>query len=201
VNCRKVNQLLSAYIDGELRGIEQRQVFEHVARCSDCDEEYESLLQMKRMLGCMRTHQPSPDLQARITYAITWDEAQSANRSPAMIWMRLRLQAQDMFGPPRALGMGAVAMLGIFVLVHQLPVAAHSGAPSTIVWQQTPNSVTELTAGLTPSEPQRFFRPPSRSVVEPFVQEHSGFFPVNARSIEPAPAVSASYRPEVFQFR
>ena len=58
----------------ELRGIEHRQVFEHISRCTECSHEYESFLQMKRMLGCMRTQHPSLDLQERISYAVTWEE-------------------------------------------------------------------------------------------------------------------------------
>ena len=201
MNCRKVNQLLSAYMDGELRGVEHRQVFEHLARCPECLEEYESFLQMKRMLGVMRTHQPSADLEARIAYSVTWDETQAASRTPGMIWMRLRMQAQDLFASPQGLGLGAMAILGVYAVVHHLPLATNADSSSTIVWQRTPTSVTELTAGLAPSEPERFFRPPAFRSGEPSYPETAGFYPVALRTLEPAHPVRTEYRFDNFQPR
>jgi len=200
VNCRKVNQLLSAYMDGELRGVEQRQVFEHLARCGECNLEYESFLQMKRMVGCMRTHQPPADLEARISYALTWEETQSANRTPTMLWMRLRMQAQDFISSPQGWTMGAVAVLGFYAIIHHLPAASGANSTSTIVWQQTPNSVTELTAGLAPSVGERFVRPPVLHGREGQFRDAPQFYRVNNASYEPGPA-APEYRLDVFQPR
>jgi len=199
VNCRKVNQLLSAYMDGELRGIEQRQVFEHLARCAECELEYESILQMKRMLGCMRTQQPSPDLQARISYALTWEEAQSASRTPEMLWTRLRIQAQDLFATPQGWGLGAIAVLGLYAIVHHLPSAPGANATSTIVWQQTPNSVTELTSGLAPSASDRFFGPPAQSTGSSVSREVSSFAPVIQSAYELNQPTNSMYRLDVYR--
>lgn len=201
MNCRKVTQLLSAYMDGELRGVEQRQIFEHLTRCAECNQEYESFLQMKRMLGCMRTQQPSRDLQARISYAVTWEEAHSASRTPQMLWMRMRLQAQELFASPQGWGLGAIAVLGLYAIVHHLPVEADAGSTSTIVWQRTPNSVTELTAGLAPSASERFFGPPTLNTGQTVSRELTGFTPVNKSSFEPAQPVRNEYRLDVFQPR
>ena len=186
MNCRKANQLLSAYMDGELRGVEHRQVFEHLSRCPECNQEYESFLQMKRMLGCMRTQHPASDLQERIAYAATWEEAQWASRSPAMLWMRMRIQTKDLLLSPQGMGLAAIAILGLYAIVHHLPTPAANGGSSTIVWQQTPNSVTELTAGLAPSDSQRYFRRPNYHFVEPGERESSHFSPVALRIFEPA---------------
>ncbi|MCW3096022.1 MAG: putative zinc-finger [Chthonomonadaceae bacterium] len=201
MNCRKVNQLLSAYMDGELRGVEQRQVFEHLARCAECDQEYESFLQMKRMLGCMRAHQPTAELEARISYALTWEEAQSAGRTPAMLWMRMRLQLQDLFASPQGWSLGAIAVLGLYAIVHHLPIANATASTSAIVWQQTPNSVTELTAGLAPSASERFFEPPALHSRDGGFQESSRLSPVNLSSFGPAQPVQNTYSLDVFQPR
>jgi len=201
VNCRKVNQLLSAYMDGELRGVEQRQVFEHLARCAECDQEYESILQMKRMLGCMRTQHPSADLQARIAYALTWEEAQSASRTPEMLWTRLWLQAQDLFSSPQGWGLAAVAVLGVFAIIHRLPVTTGANSTSSIVWQQTPNSVTELTSGLAPSASERFFGPPAAQAGQTLSPSVSNFAPVSQSSYEPTQSGRTEYRLDVFQPR
>ncbi len=198
MNCRKVTQLLSAYMDGELRGIEQRQVFEHLARCSECNQEYESFLQMKRMLGCMRVQQPSPDLQARISYAVSWEEAQSAGRTPAMLLLRMRMQVQDLFASPQGWGLSAIAILGLYTIAHHLPTANETGSTSTIVWQRTPNSIIELTAGLAPSASERFIGPPEQQSGR--VGSRSSFSPVNL-TFEPSQADHSAYRIDVFQPR
>ncbi len=160
MNCRKVNQFLSAYMDGELPGVEHRQIYEHLNRCQDCQREYDSLLQMKRMLGSMRTAHPALDLQTRIAYAISWEETQEANRTPDMIFMRLRLAFQEFFVTPQGLGLGLLTFLGVFAVLHQFPLPLDRAADSSIDWQKTPNSISELTVGLAPSAQERFVLPP-----------------------------------------
>jgi anti-sigma factor RsiW len=66
VNCRKVNHLLSAYMDGELPGVEHRQIHEHLARCPECAEEYTGLLRMKRLLAGLRVREPRTEIGSRI---------------------------------------------------------------------------------------------------------------------------------------
>ena len=47
MNCRKVSHLLSAYMDGELAGVENLQIRQHLSNCDDCNDEYEELLGTK----------------------------------------------------------------------------------------------------------------------------------------------------------
>ena len=70
VNCRKVNQLLSAYMDSELPGIEHRQVRSHLAACSPCRDEYEALLQTKRLLASLQILAPRPAFAAELSQNI-----------------------------------------------------------------------------------------------------------------------------------
>ncbi len=185
MNCRKVNQYLSAYMDGELRGVEHRQIFEHLSRCPECEQEYASLLQMKRMLGSMRTVSPSRELQAKISYAITWEEGMEANRTPDRILMRVQHFFQEFFVSPQGLGLGALALLGLYTVLHHLPLESGSAHSETIVWQKTPNSVSELTAGLAPSAPQRFILPPVRRSNDAMPQEVFQIRQATDRTFEP----------------
>ena len=66
MNCNKVSQLLSAFMDGELLGYEHRLIHQHLQRCSECRVEYEELLQMKRLLSAMRVCEPCHQLAANI---------------------------------------------------------------------------------------------------------------------------------------
>jgi anti-sigma factor RsiW len=66
VNCRKVNHLLSAYMDGELPGVEHRQIHEHLAHCTECADEYAGLLRMKRLLAGLRVREPRSQMASHI---------------------------------------------------------------------------------------------------------------------------------------
>lgn len=66
MNCRKVSSSLSAYIDGELAGVEHRMIFDHLAFCSDCADEYEGLLKMKRMVSMLKIREPLASLPTSI---------------------------------------------------------------------------------------------------------------------------------------
>jgi len=58
VNCRRVNSLLSAYVDNEVTGVEQLQIRNHLRTCDCCSDEYESLLLTKRLLSGLSARNP-----------------------------------------------------------------------------------------------------------------------------------------------
>lgn len=89
MNCRKVSHLLSAYMDAELPGFEHRQVHEHIGRCEDCAHEYQSLLQMKRLLAGMRMREPQADLPGRILNHIHTQHANSRSDWLSNWWSML----------------------------------------------------------------------------------------------------------------
>lgn len=66
MNCRKVGSLLSAYIDGELLGVEHRQINEHLRDCAPCEEEHQSLLMTKRLLSGLSLPTPNFNLEDRL---------------------------------------------------------------------------------------------------------------------------------------
>ena len=76
MNCRKVNNLLSAYIDGELTGADQLQVRLHLRTCGCCSEEHESLEETKQILARLSARTPNPELEDRILQRL----AEEANR-------------------------------------------------------------------------------------------------------------------------
>ena len=53
-------------MDGELPGVEHRQIHEHIGQCAMCAQEYRSLLQMKRLLAGMQVRESNADLPARL---------------------------------------------------------------------------------------------------------------------------------------
>ena len=51
--CQSVQDLLSAYLDGELTSEEQTFVSTHLQSCEDCQAEYQQLLQLKQAFANM----------------------------------------------------------------------------------------------------------------------------------------------------
>ncbi len=115
MNCRKVNNLLSAYMDNELAGVEQLQIRDHLRTCSCCNEEYESLLTTKRMLSRLSVQQPKQDLEQRILERIVAE----GDRSP--VGFRLSSWWGLMPEPQRA-SLRAAALFGVFAFAAGLYV-------------------------------------------------------------------------------
>ncbi len=70
MNCRKVMNLISAYIDGELTGAEMLAIRRHLSECSECTREYESLRGLKEAMSRLRTVVPRKDLAAAVVAKI-----------------------------------------------------------------------------------------------------------------------------------
>ena len=64
MNCRRVNSLLSAYLDGELTGAEMISIREHMRGCASCCEEHEALSQTKRLVASLALKAPRAELEA-----------------------------------------------------------------------------------------------------------------------------------------
>jgi anti-sigma factor RsiW len=62
MNCGRVSNQLSAYIDRELTGMEMLQIRSHLSDCDRCRAEYEALSRMKMMLGRLPSIEPPQEL-------------------------------------------------------------------------------------------------------------------------------------------
>ena len=66
MNCRRVVNLMSAFVDGELTGTEMLTIRRHIGDCPECARERESLRATKLALARLRTVRPRKDLTACI---------------------------------------------------------------------------------------------------------------------------------------
>ena len=66
MNCHRVQSLISAYVDSELPGVEMLALRQHLNQCSECNQEFEFLLRIKRAFGKMQPGHPASDLPIRI---------------------------------------------------------------------------------------------------------------------------------------
>jgi len=125
MNCRKIKDLLSAYIDGQLNGAERRRVEQHLASCDDCSEELAMLRAAVAMVADL-PEQELPDgfragLRARLATAQAASTARAAEeRAPVSYgWFDRTRRAMR-----RPVWRGAMAtaasLLLVFVLVGQL---------------------------------------------------------------------------------
>jgi predicted anti-sigma-YlaC factor YlaD len=64
MNCGRVSNQLSAYIDRELTGAELLSIRSHLSGCDSCRAEYEALNRMKTILGRLGTPEPRPGFVA-----------------------------------------------------------------------------------------------------------------------------------------
>lgn len=66
MNCRRVVNLMSAYVDGELTGEEMLAIRRHLSECEECAEELESMRMMKMAVTRLRSVTPREDFAASI---------------------------------------------------------------------------------------------------------------------------------------
>jgi anti-sigma factor RsiW len=165
VNCNKVCHLLSAYMDGELLGYEHRLIHHHLQRCTNCQTEYEELLQMKRLLAAMRLEQPTRRLAASIVQRVAAEE-DSATFTIGVGDLRIPLPAlrgrPAVYSPILGLGVG-VAFVGMLLWAHPAAPAGPAAnshraidfEPANIAREEPAPRFEELTSGLMPEAAAR----------------------------------------------
>lgn len=72
MNCRQVMRLISAYVDGELTGVEMLEIRRHISDCAECRDEFEATRSAKLLVSRLRTVQPPADFMQNL--AVRLDE-------------------------------------------------------------------------------------------------------------------------------
>ncbi|HEY3297485.1 MAG TPA: zf-HC2 domain-containing protein [Armatimonadota bacterium] len=70
MNCHSIQNKISAYVDGELPGIEMLSIRKHISACKECESELDSILLVKRSLSGLASEHSRIDLAARISEQI-----------------------------------------------------------------------------------------------------------------------------------
>jgi anti-sigma factor RsiW len=66
MNCKSVQNYLSAYLDGELSGSEGLAVREHLSQCHECESEARHLRTLKELLRGLPVYEPSEGFEERL---------------------------------------------------------------------------------------------------------------------------------------
>lgn len=89
MNCLRVNQLLSAYIDHELDGGEMLSIRDHLSSCEQCSREYGKLRSTKRILSSLSAKEPESQLVEKIRWSFKnsdLGEITSGSHAAAIHW-------------------------------------------------------------------------------------------------------------------
>lgn len=60
INCRRVQNMLSEYIDAELKQGIKASIEEHLINCADCRREYETLILSQQIIKRLKVQDPLP---------------------------------------------------------------------------------------------------------------------------------------------
>lgn len=152
MNCRKVSHFLSAYMDGELPGVEHQIIHQHLNQCRECHAEYLGLLQVKRLLAGMRMQEPRAALPGMILQRVAAERSQASGLSLAEWWRHFGQWWRQMAPPPPMVAFGAgLAAVGILWTLRM------TDAPDGIRWHQA-----DTVAALP-------FRPPTATADLPMI--------------------------------
>lgn len=66
MNCKRVESQLSAFLDGELPGVEMLEIRRHLGRCGACAAEVDSLRALKDLLGGALEPAPGSEFESRL---------------------------------------------------------------------------------------------------------------------------------------
>ena len=86
VKCRRLGDLLSAYYDGELRGMLSRRVADHLAQCPDCRRAEERLASTSELLATLAPTPAPPGLADKLFTSKTKVGALPAAGGGGAIW-------------------------------------------------------------------------------------------------------------------
>jgi len=105
MNCKSVQNRLSAYVDRELGGDELLQIRAHISACPDCQAEADALRSLKFLLNGMGCPEPPEGLSERLSASV------------------LRTRIEDSRGsfritPLMFAGVAACSMLGTLLLIN-----------------------------------------------------------------------------------
>lgn len=175
MNCRKANNLISAYIDGELSGVEHIMVREHLDQCADCREEYDTLVSMKRTLASIKMQAPRTELPSQIMARIHAEAGASQSASLPRWEIGIPPKRKLFYGA----GLTAIALVAVL---------AFSKDPNEIRWTSTANE-PRLTAAPSAMPQSGSFYTPQGSYAAPVASSYTRFGePENTQSLPPLSA-------------
>lgn len=120
MNCRRINSLLSAYIDRELTGAEMLEVRQHLRDCPACDLEHETLQDTKRLLNSLAQKMARPEMEALLLLQASRSENPVRRWVPE--WLTVWAENLRPLPVPRVSSAAGVALAAAGLVVVTLPL-------------------------------------------------------------------------------
>lgn len=142
MNCNKVEELLPAYLDGDLKDKVAGQVHDHLKSCLRCQEDVRLLNASWDVLETLETIMPSPDFRTRVWQSI------EKEKDRHWVWFPWRQWAPAMAGIFIALATGV--SLGVFHYQRRIPVTPSPTlvAVATFASPYSRGSIEHIIAGV-----------------------------------------------------
>jgi hypothetical protein len=121
LNCNRVEQLLSPYLDGAVTGTEMQALRTHLDSCPACSREYSLLRQTQQLLTLSARPGVPDDLGLKLRLAISREAAQT--RRPRYEGLRMRVEnALNAFMVPATVGLVcALIIFGVVAAILAIP--------------------------------------------------------------------------------
>lgn len=119
MNCRKVSHSISAYADGELPGMEHRAVHEHLKMCESCRDDYEGILETKRLFGAMPMPSPRSEFVQIVMQRIREEEVISPRHVGFWRTLEERFRLHPTM-PQGAIVAASLAVFGVLLMGQKL---------------------------------------------------------------------------------
>jgi anti-sigma factor (TIGR02949 family) len=121
MNCNRVEQLLSPYLDGAVTGTEMQALRAHLDSCPACSREYSLLRRTQQLLAISSRPSVPDDLGLKLRLAISREAAQT--RRPRYEGLRMRLEnTLNAFMVPATVGLVcAVLIFGLVAAILAIP--------------------------------------------------------------------------------
>ena len=124
MNCARIKQLFSPYLDGRVSGSEMHALTRHVDQCADCAREFTAMQRTQQLLSSLGPKRAPDDLALKLRVAISREAAET--RRPRFEGVLVRLEnALNVFMVPATAGLVSAMLtfgllLGFFALPAEL---------------------------------------------------------------------------------
>lgn len=121
MNCGKVQELFSPYLDGQVSGLEMRALNRHLEECARCAREYAALRRTQQLLAGLGPKKAPADLALKLRVAISREVARTPRARYEGVVVRLENLLNAFMVPATAGLVSAVLFFGVLLGFFALP--------------------------------------------------------------------------------
>jgi hypothetical protein len=135
MDCARMQQLFSPYIDGRVSGAEMHAVTRHIEKCARCEWEYAAMQRTQQLLSGLGPKKAPADLALKLRLAISREASQKRRPRFEGILVRLQNELNAVMVPATAGLISAILFFGLLLGFFALPAelrASSGDVPLTL---------------------------------------------------------------------